>query len=762
MKTQFMIIFMLLTFGCSEKISDGGMGPSRSDTSSNVGILEIGGSGSFKVPLPPGHNWELTQGWKDHCGLCNERGYDTIHKSYFGDYCQLTHSKSCPQCFYAWDFNLPGTSDLGKPVLASADGVVREVSYGDNGGWGNFVVIDHGNNICSRSAHLKDDSIVVKNGQYVCQGLKVSEIGGTPDYSPHLHFQFENCGSDQSIPMSFTDGNGIPVCTQGYDILDNFGNYNFLKLTNFEKSSCEETATDYEERWSNAGCGKLEGCPMNPKCDQGFGHKFKEHSVLTTKTAEAASYLYSECALTNDELDPEGKLSLAMALKISLEMFGLMASCGDPVVARSWYFPYIACSVKLGVVKDASSLYMAGRVLGIAEAAKLLVNAGIKAKVVELRSSFAKHFKKVDDGSDDLAYLETIYYRGGIESEMLYYEADHSITREQFIKMAAAMSPCFCNNVVCAAACECQQESYSCDSEGFTSTKVPEAHDAGKPASEPDAGSQQEPLSDSDTSSEKKPDPPKEEVDAGSAMKKGFVLEIECEHDEKFGKCESGEEKVVIVCTLSNNGDASVNVQSLVIHLKNKGSCQVVDDGSDSGGGYQKLLPGKSAKVGSHVLKCSDPEKLNFTFDVVERKDGKSITHKALLDYSMAVDFDCKKPWVCNPSEGYKFELNIGDPGHLFIATADGVKYDVPLSDFKMPLPVKVQCYELPAYFSFSAGKKGFSVYTKDSTLPDFGYYGATKPTNYLSSVPATPLFKGKNLSVSSPVKFPSLKVPWD
>ena len=68
-------------------------------------IPDVGGAMNFKIPLPDGYNWEVTQSWADHCEICNDKGYDEIHNGFFGDYCDLSHSDICEEkCKYSWDF----------------------------------------------------------------------------------------------------------------------------------------------------------------------------------------------------------------------------------------------------------------------------------------------------------------------------------------------------------------------------------------------------------------------------------------------------------------------------------------------------------------------------------------------------------------------------------------------------------------------------------------------------------------------------------
>lgn len=96
-------------------------------------------------------------------------------------------------------------SGLGKSgvldVIASAAGKVIEVhhwnsSEGKKGkaSWGTFVLIDHGNNIKTRYAHL--DSTGVFQGQTVTAGTYLGKVGNTGNSTgPHLHFEVYKNGT---------------------------------------------------------------------------------------------------------------------------------------------------------------------------------------------------------------------------------------------------------------------------------------------------------------------------------------------------------------------------------------------------------------------------------------------------------------------------------------------------------------------------------------------------------------------------------------
>jgi len=80
----------------------------------------------------------------------------------------------------------------GTPVHAAAAGTV--IHAGWLGGYGNLVVVDHGNGLSTAYAHAS--AILVAVGQHVAQGETVSLVGSTGNSTgPHLHFEVRVNGS---------------------------------------------------------------------------------------------------------------------------------------------------------------------------------------------------------------------------------------------------------------------------------------------------------------------------------------------------------------------------------------------------------------------------------------------------------------------------------------------------------------------------------------------------------------------------------------
>ncbi|MEK3987619.1 peptidoglycan DD-metalloendopeptidase family protein [Paenibacillus sp. FSL K6-3166] len=76
----------------------------------------------------------------------------------------------------------------GTDIKAAEDGVVIVAEWW--GGYGNTVIIDHGNNLWTLYPHIRNNGIKVKKGQMVKRGEKIAEVGSTGNSTgPHLHFE---------------------------------------------------------------------------------------------------------------------------------------------------------------------------------------------------------------------------------------------------------------------------------------------------------------------------------------------------------------------------------------------------------------------------------------------------------------------------------------------------------------------------------------------------------------------------------------------
>lgn len=79
----------------------------------------------------------------------------------------------------------------GAPICATASGLV--IYSGWYGGYGNAVIVDHGNGYSSLYAHCS--TVFVGKGQSVTQGNIIASIGSTGmSTGPHLHFEIRQNG----------------------------------------------------------------------------------------------------------------------------------------------------------------------------------------------------------------------------------------------------------------------------------------------------------------------------------------------------------------------------------------------------------------------------------------------------------------------------------------------------------------------------------------------------------------------------------------
>ena len=154
----------------------------------------------------------------------------------------------------------------GSPVYAIRDGVVATVGQG--GGWGNYVVIDHGDH-SSRYAHLS--AIVVTRKQKVKAGQIIGRSGGKPgtpgagdSTGPHLHLEVMNSKGVRVDPKPFLTGAStsqatIPLGTSvGSHQAAQAGSNGFSNFLNTDGTSNlgQYASTDISSLLSNSITGK--------------------------------------------------------------------------------------------------------------------------------------------------------------------------------------------------------------------------------------------------------------------------------------------------------------------------------------------------------------------------------------------------------------------------------------------------------------------------------------------------------------------------
>ncbi len=95
-----------------------------------------------------------------------------------------------------------GNAGFGAPVIAAADGIVSMASY--YGGYGNCVMINHGNGISTLYGH--GQKILTTVGTEVKKGDLIMEVGSTGvSTGPHLHFEVRINGTPVN-PLPYVQG----------------------------------------------------------------------------------------------------------------------------------------------------------------------------------------------------------------------------------------------------------------------------------------------------------------------------------------------------------------------------------------------------------------------------------------------------------------------------------------------------------------------------------------------------------------------------
>ena len=125
-------------------------------------------SGSMTWPVPASHRITSSFGWR----ICPYHGRE-LH---------------------------PGI-DIGAPSGSAivAAGAGRVISAGWRGGYGNTIIIDHGNGVTTLYAHQRSGGIKVSVGQHVNAGQRIGTVGSTGNSTgPHLHWEVRVNGTPKN------------------------------------------------------------------------------------------------------------------------------------------------------------------------------------------------------------------------------------------------------------------------------------------------------------------------------------------------------------------------------------------------------------------------------------------------------------------------------------------------------------------------------------------------------------------------------------
>jgi murein DD-endopeptidase MepM/ murein hydrolase activator NlpD len=95
-------------------------------------------------------------------------------------------------------------------IYAASAGTVVYAGYGWNGGYGNYIIIEHANGLRTAYGHIAPGGIRVSYGQNVAVGTHIAEVGSTGNSSGcHVHFEVRPGGWNTTDPVSFMSNKGI-------------------------------------------------------------------------------------------------------------------------------------------------------------------------------------------------------------------------------------------------------------------------------------------------------------------------------------------------------------------------------------------------------------------------------------------------------------------------------------------------------------------------------------------------------------------------
>lgn len=104
--------------------------------------------------------------------------------------------------YYTWRHTGVDIGDaIGTPIYAAEDGVI-EIAGWNRGGYGYYIIIDHGNGFKTLYGH--NSKLFVSAGERVTRGQQISNMGSTGrSTGPHLHFEVRLNGRRVN-PLNYT------------------------------------------------------------------------------------------------------------------------------------------------------------------------------------------------------------------------------------------------------------------------------------------------------------------------------------------------------------------------------------------------------------------------------------------------------------------------------------------------------------------------------------------------------------------------------
>ncbi|MGV2900669.1 M23 family metallopeptidase, partial [Microbacterium sp. AGC62] len=135
-------------------------------------------------------------------GWCRPHGGGK--SSGYGPRSQQCGPQGCSSSFhYGTDF----ANGCGAAIYAAQSGTVDYAGY--NGGYGNYIRIQHGGGIGTGYAHIRNGGIIVRSGQWVRSGQVIAYAGNTGrSFGCHLHFEVYDRGNAIN-PVQFLARHGV-------------------------------------------------------------------------------------------------------------------------------------------------------------------------------------------------------------------------------------------------------------------------------------------------------------------------------------------------------------------------------------------------------------------------------------------------------------------------------------------------------------------------------------------------------------------------
>ena len=145
-----------------------------------VVVKKVASTGSTGIPPT-----SINNGAKVELGISLIRPVSGTITSRFGNRSRDNHK------------GLDIATSKGSPIYAAASGTVTVSQYGYGGGYGNYIIISHGNGVQTLYGHCSE--LCVSEGAYVSQGQLIAKVGSTGiSTGNHLHFEVRVNGVAQN------------------------------------------------------------------------------------------------------------------------------------------------------------------------------------------------------------------------------------------------------------------------------------------------------------------------------------------------------------------------------------------------------------------------------------------------------------------------------------------------------------------------------------------------------------------------------------